>query len=215
MPLIANLFTSPFAFILYIVALLIALTVHEAAHAWAAKKLGDDTAESLGRLTLNPLAHLDPIGTMALLFVGVGWGKPVPVNPNNFKHPKLDNLKVALAGPISNLILALIATAFYWVFRPDGGSLASDFTTTFVYLNLVLMFFNLIPLPPLDGSKLIHLFLDEESYIRFEQYGFYILLGLIALGWLNIPVLSNLIFTPTQFVFNLLLNPFYGVQSFL
>lgn len=193
-------------FILYIISLVGALTFHEAAHAYVAKKLGDDTADDLGRLTLNPIAHLDPIGTVMLFVAGVGWGKPVPVNPNNFKSPKIDNLKVALAGPLSNLLLAIVFAAFYWIFRPAADSWAAAFTVVIVQINLVLMIFNLIPIPPLDGSKFVHLFLDEETYYQFEQYGFYLLIGLLVLGYFGIPILERIIFTPTQFLSGLLLG---------
>lgn len=202
--LIQQLFTDPLAFAIFAVALVLALSFHEAAHAFVAKRLGDDTAEALGRLTLNPLAHLDPVGTIALLVAGVGWGKPVPVNPDNFRSPRVDNLKVALAGPLSNLLLALIFAGFNLLFGPDPGSLASLFTGMIIWFNLLLMFFNLIPIPPLDGSKVLHLFLSERAYFFLEIYGFYFLFGLIVLMWLGIPLLSTLIFTPTQFLFQLL-----------
>lgn len=202
--LLNQLFKDPLAFALFAAALMLALSWHEAAHAYTAKKLGDDTAENLGRITLNPLAHLDPLGTIALLVAGFGWGKPVPVNPNNFRQPKLDNLKVALAGPLSNLALALLFAALNWIFQPQAHSLAANFTAIVIWFNLVLMFFNLIPLPPLDGSKVVHLFLDDVQLPRFEQIGYYLLFGLIALTWLGFPLISNLIITPTQTVYSLL-----------
>lgn len=204
--LISDLVESPNAYILFMVVLVAALSWHEAAHALIAKKLGDDTAESLGRLTLNPFAHLDPIGSIAILIFGIGWGKPVPVNPNNFANPKLDNLKVALAGPISNIILALIFAGFNAIFQPDQGSLASNFSQAMVYFNLLLALFNLIPIPPLDGSKLIHLFLSEENALKFEQYGFYLLVGLIAVSYFGIPVIGVIIAEPSQFLFDLLIG---------
>lgn len=202
--LLQDLFTNPLSFLIIAVALVLALSFHEAAHAYVAKLLGDDTAESLGRLTLNPLAHLDPLGTIAILVAGVGWGKPVPVNAGNFENPKLDNLKVALAGPFSNLLLTLLFALLNYIFKPGDGSLAHALTTTIIQLNLALMFFNLIPIPPLDGSKILHLFLDDETFFRFEQYGFYLLFGLIALTWIGIPLLSNLIFAPANYLFQLL-----------
>lgn len=202
--LIGQLFSNPISFILMAVVLVTALAWHEAAHALIAKHLGDDTAEAEGRLTLNPLAHLDPIGTIAILVAGIGWGRPVPVNPNNFNNPKLDNLKVALAGPISNLILALAFAGLNLIFRPDPGSLAGTFTALAIWYNLLLMFFNLIPIPPLDGSKVVHLFMNDETFFHFEQYGFYLLFGLIALSWIGIPLLSYIIVTPTQTIFSLL-----------
>lgn len=202
--LLNTLFTNPLSFFVVAIALLIALSWHEAAHALVAKRLGDDTAERLGRLTLNPLAHLDLVGTIALLIAGVGWGKPVPVNPSNFEQPKLDNLKVAIAGPISNLILALIFAGLNYIFQPDPGSLAGLVTGMAIWFNLILMFFNLIPVPPLDGSKIVHLFMSDEAFFRLEQYGFYLLFGLIALSWLGVPILSTLIISPAQQLFSIL-----------
>jgi Zn-dependent protease len=204
MPPISDLFNNPTGFILFIVVLLMALTVHEAAHAYAAKLLGDDTAELLGRLSLNPLVHLDPLGTLAMLVAGVGWAKPVPVNTSNFTNPRLHNLFVALAGPASNLLLAIVFAVFSAIFKPDPSSLAAAVTTLVIYFNIVLMLFNLIPIPPLDGSKILHLFMSDESFYTLEQYGTYILLGLILLGRFGIPILSTLIFGPTQFLLNLL-----------
>ncbi len=206
MPLLADLFTSPLDFFVVVIALLIALTVHEAAHAYVARLLGDPTAEHQGRLTLNPLAHLDPIGTIAILLVGIGWGKPVPVDMNNFKQPKLDNLKVALAGPISNLLLACFFALLARITQPDPSSIVAVFTSIIVQLNLALMFFNLIPLPPLDGSKVIALFMYEETFMRFERNGFYILVALLALGWFGFPLISRLIYGPTQLLYNVLLG---------
>lgn len=202
--LLGELFTNPLAFLIIAVSLVLSLSWHEAAHALIAKHLGDDTAETMGRLTLNPLAHLDPLGTIAMLVAGVGWGKPVPVNPRNFKNPKVDNLLVALAGPTSNLILALIFALLSLIFKPDGQSLAGLLSSTVIWFNLLLMFFNLIPIPPLDGSKIVHLFLTDEAFYNFERYGFYILFGMIALSYIGIPIISTIITVPTQAVFQLL-----------
>ena len=199
--LLQELFTNPLSFLATALALVISLSFHEAAHAYVAKRLGDNTAELLGRLTLNPLAHLDPLGTIAILIAGIGWGKPVPVNPNNFREPKLDNLKVALAGPLSNLILALIFTGLNYLFQPQAGSIAANFTTLIIWFNILLMFFNLIPVPPLDGSKIVHLFMNDEMFYQFERIGFFILFGLIILSYSGIPIFTQLIFGPTQAVF--------------
>ena len=197
---------NPAAFVLIAAALVLALSVHEAAHAYVARRLGDPTAEHMGRLTLNPLAHLDPIGTVLIFIVGVGWAKPVPVNPGNFRDPALDNLKVALAGPASNLLLAIFFAGMNYVFQPEPGSLASTFTSTIVWLNLTLMFFNLIPIPPLDGSKILGTVMDFGTYMYLEQYGSYFLFGLLALSYAGFPILQTLIFTPTRFVFGILMG---------
>lgn len=202
-----NLFLQPTA----IISILIALSVHEFSHAFIANRLGDPTAEHEGRMTLNPIAHLDPIGTLMFLFVGFGWGKPVPVNPNYFKNPKRDNAWVAFAGPISNLIVAFVAFACLLSVLPDGfrGSPAGllSFPTdgpviqTFflqlfgysIFINLALMAFNLLPIAPLDGSKFVHMFVPyqyEHTYRAFMQRGPFILIGLlIADQMLNIPIL--------------------------
>ncbi len=197
---------DPATFILIAIALILALSFHEAAHAYIARRLGDPTAEHMGRLTLNPLAHLDPLGTLLIFFVGVGWAKPVPVNPGNFRDPALDNLKVALAGPASNLILALFFAGLNYIFQPQIGSAAYLFTTTVIWLNLSLMFFNLIPIPPLDGSKILGTIMDFGTYMYLEQYGTYFLIGLLALSYAGFPVLQTLIFTPARFVFGLLMG---------
>ncbi len=180
------------------IPVLLAITVHEVAHGWVAMKLGDRTAEMLGRLTLNPLKHIDPIGTIvvpiALLVFGgfvFGWAKAVPVNANNFKNPKSDMAWVAIAGPISNLIMALI-----WAVVVKVGYLISpsyDGIGQFmvysgfagISINLILALLNLIPLPPLDGSRVLAAFLPSKLYyyyMRLEPYGFFILLGMMFLG---------------------------------
>lgn len=204
MSAISGLFSDPSGFVIFIIALLIALTFHEAAHAYVAKLLGDDTAEIMGRLTLNPLAHLDPLGTIAMVVAGVGWAKPVPVNPNNFQQPRFHNLLVALAGPATNFLIALFFAGLNVIFKPEPSSLAAGTTTLIIYFNLVLMLFNLIPIPPLDGSKILHLFMSDESFYYLEQYGTYLLIGLILLGQFGFPIISQLIFGPTQFLFSLL-----------
>ena len=203
---IGTLFSDPVAFILFAIVLIFSLSWHEAAHAFIAKRLGDDTAEHFGRLTLNPLAHLDPIGTILIFVAGVGWGKPVPVNPNNFDNPLLDNFKVALAGPVSNLILAAIFAAFFRIFHPDPNSVAGEFTQLAVQFNLIIMLFNLIPIPPLDGSKVVALFMSESAFEIYARYGLFILLGLILLDYGNVPILSSVIFGPVSALTKLLLG---------
>lgn len=147
--------------IFVIISLLIAITVHEATHALIAYKLGDSTAKIAGRLTLNPLAHLDPLGTIAMILIHFGWGKPVPVNPNNFKRPALDNFLVAISGPASNLIMATISGL---VLRISAGvPVIFAFFATLAILNVFLAIFNLLPIPPLDGSKIWNLVLSQES----------------------------------------------------
>lgn len=196
----------------FLISILLALSVHEAAHAWAALKLGDATAKMEGRLTLNPLAHLDPLGTILFVIVGFGWGKPVPVNPYYFKKPKRDAALVSLAGPASNLLLALIAfilfvivthrmptDAFALLEMPTSGSFGSVFVTQLLmsslFLNLGLMAFNLLPVAPLDGSKILQAFIPlryEDRYDEYLRYGPYVLLAILVLERvMNFTILSG------------------------
>jgi len=168
---------SPTVFFIVLIGLILALTVHEAAHAYSAKLLGDDTPERYGRLTLNPIAHLDLLGFLALLFFRFGWGKPVPVNPNNFKHPAFGNLLVAVSGPLSNLILATIVGLIARFLPAD--TVIFSVLESITYINILLALFNLIPIPPLDGSKIIGLFVRQETYIEMERLGPFILIAFI------------------------------------
>lgn len=214
----------------FIIAVLIAIAVHECAHAYAAYRLGDDTAKHAGRLTLNPLAHLDPMGALLFLVVGFGWAKPVPVNPARLGSPKRDNALVALAGPASNLLLAGIAFAgllllgISWGGSFDllslrGASVLQTFLLqlcgSLLFVNLTLMAFNLFPIAPLDGSKILEGFVPyrhELEYGRFMQYGPYILLGLLLFeSFLPFPVLSGWVFGISDAV----LVVFEGVAGFL
>jgi Zn-dependent protease len=196
--------------------LLMALTLHEFAHGYVAYRLGDPTAKTLGRLTLNPLKHLDPIGTLAFFLIKFGWAKPVPVNPNYFKNPKRDMLWVALAGPVTNLLLAIasamVAKAL-WLFAsfipysataeailvPVNAMLIAS-----VWINLVLCIFNFLPIPPLDGSRILTGLLPNDlarSYLKVEKYGFIIILVLAFSG-----VLSKVILPVISFANGLLLS---------
>jgi Zn-dependent protease len=196
----------------FIIAILIALTVHEWAHGFVADKLGDPTPRSEGRLTLNPIAHLDPLGTVMFFLVHFGWGKPVPINPRYFKHIRRDTALVAIAGPLSNLILAIIAFVLLFIIAPQFMNVpsAEDLLTVSgsgmsiqkfiaevlansLFINLGLMAFNLLPIAPLDGSKIVQAFVPlqyEYQYDKFLQNGPYILIALlIAERLLNIPIL--------------------------
>lgn len=143
----------------WVSALLTALTVHEFSHAIVGKWRGDDTAEQMGRLTLNPLAHIDPLGAVMLLTIGFGWAKPVPFAPSNLKNPLHDGLLIAVAGPVSNLVMALIAGGLFQIFSSTGwldmSTMLGAFLVLSVYVNMILFVFNLIPINPLDGSKVI------------------------------------------------------------
>jgi Zn-dependent protease len=174
-------------------AIIISLTIHEFFHGFSAKLLGDDTAESQGRLTLNPLAHIDPFGTILLPLMlsltglpAFGWARPVPVNPYNFKNPKSAMAIVSVAGPLSNLLLAILALIFLKIFSPSLGleNLLIIFLYSLVVVNAVLLTFNLIPLPPLDGSKVLFGILPDK-YESFKYWlstnGPYVLFGIIII----------------------------------
>ncbi|MDR2436186.1 MAG: site-2 protease family protein [Puniceicoccales bacterium] len=178
--------------IVYLI-LVISLSVHEWAHGYVANKLGDPTPAAFGRLTLNPLAHIDPIGTVAipllmiLLMPGFaifGWAKAVPINPKHFRRRKYGELMVSLAGPFSNLILAIfLAIIGACLAKNFGGSVGSLFATA-TWLNIILFIFNLIPVPPLDGARSLKVLLEisEETFFYLERWGFFILLILINIS---------------------------------
>lgn len=182
--------------------ILIALTLHEFAHAFVADRLGDPTPRNQGRLTLNPLAHLDPIGTILLFIARFGWAKPVLVDPRNFKNPQRDMMIVAAAGPASNLALALIFGIIYQFMQgapPETrtGVILQFIISYSVVINLVLAFFNLLPIPPLDGSKIIRAFLPDTvlpAFSKLESFGPFLLLGIIVLGqYFNIAIVWTII----------------------
>ncbi|MBS5724782.1 MAG: site-2 protease family protein [Clostridiales bacterium] len=191
--------------LLIIICVLIALTFHECAHGFAAYKLGDPTARNLGRLTLDPRKHLDPIGTICMLLFGFGWAKPVPVNSRYFKKPRKGMAITAVAGPLANLLLSFVAMLFYQIFfkvyanafsgatLQGSGSFGMNvllFTTMFFLylhtLNLYLAIFNLIPIPPLDGSRLLFLFLPDKYYFALMKYERIIMLVMLALLWTGV-----------------------------
>ena len=188
--------------------LLFALTVHELAHGWVAFRLGDPTAKMAGRLTMNPLKHLDPLGVLAFVIMKIGWAKPVPVDPRYFRNPQKDMLLVALAGPGANVLLALASALLarvlvsvpvlpLFVLQPLVGMLVAS-----VWINIMLAVFNIIPIPPLDGSKVLMGVLPPEaarSFARIEPFGFFILLALFYTG-----VIGGLILPIIRFANNLL-----------
>ncbi len=189
-------------------ALLIALTIHEYAHARIAVWLGDDTPRILGRLTLNPLAHLDPFGLIMLWLFKFGWAKPVPINPNNFKDWKKGTMLVSVAGPIANMIVALIAALVYGILAKmyllsSGVAIVLQFTYSY---NIIFAVFNLIPLPPLDGSKVLaNLLPGRQAYMfeRIEPYAPFILLALVYFNIINVfitPFYNGLSFIINQIV---------------
>ncbi len=199
-----QLLSSPFEFAGLLLALVTAISWHEAAHGFMANRLGDDTPKLAGRLTLNPLAHLDPIGSLFLLFFGFGWGKPVPINSTKFRNPAIDEFKVAIAGPLSNIVLAV---AFGISLRLLGAAVSEgtfELLSIFVFINLVLAVFNFLPIPPLDGSKLLRLVVPFEIYLMIEQLGFPILIGLLLLSAIGIPIFNTAVLGPTSVLFQLI-----------
>jgi len=210
--LLFSLLQNPLILVGWLLGLIIAITVHEFFHAFTAEKLGDPTAKYLGRLTLNPLAHLDPLGTLFLLFVGFGWGKPVPYNPGYIKSGKWGELLVALSGPISNLVLAFIFAIPYRFAIHSGVDVTVApwiiITQTIVELNLFLAIFNILPVPPLDGSKILYLFLPENSKRYLDRVGPYFIIGLFLIIFvLKIDILSYF-FTPVFHWLKYLVNSF-------
>ena len=177
----------PQILVLLIPSLMFALSFHEFSHAWMAKKCGDNTAANLGRLSLNPIAHLDPIGSLMILFVGFGWARPVPVNSYSLNNPRKDMMKIAAAGPISNLLLALIAGLFFRITSIIGLNL-DYFLFYFIQINISLAVFNMIPISPLDGSQIFTGYLSKNNpdlAIKIQAYGPQVLLGLILFGYIT------------------------------
>jgi Zn-dependent protease len=201
-------------------AILAALTLHELCHGFVAYRLGDLTAKSQGRLSFNPLKHLDPVGTLLLLFVGFGWAKPVPVNPYALnKKPSTGMAWVAAAGPASNLFLALLGGIFLmlyvsffgyaWLYDFDFSAelFFGLFFLYFIQINIVLMIFNLIPIPPLDGSRIVSVFLKPEARMRYnqlERYGIFIMLLICIVPIGGTTVISWLLTTPVSFLSSLI-----------
>lgn len=190
-------------FVLIIITLIISLTFHEYGHAASAKLLGDDTAQRMGRLNINPIAHIDPMGLLMVVLVGFGYAKPVPTNPNNYTS-KWGIPLVAAAGPAMNLLLAFVVINIYAAGLNSGNTFFSQpgpqyFFITLASINLLLMLFNLIPLGPLDGHYILGFFLpDRLSLVYLEynrRYGHYVFLGLILLSILGLPIFSTLMST--------------------
>jgi len=210
-----------FIYVLEMLLILLAsASVHEWAHAWTAEKLGDPTARSMGRVTLNPIPHIDPIGTIIvplffLLFSGgsafFAWAKPVPVNPSNFGKPVRDDILVSMAGPASNLMIALVAAVVFGVVgRFTGLEAIAPLASQIILVNALLMVFNLIPVPPLDGSHVLrHLVgMSEMTFLRFSQYGFFILIGLLVFT-----PFGDVLWAGIIFVANIALNLMISIGS--
>ena len=194
--------SNPPAAVAFLLGLVIGITVHEASHATSAYLLGDDTAYRDGRVTLNPISHLDVLGSLMLLMAGFGWGKPTPVVPSKLRGGVFGPVAVALAGPVSNLLIVAVCAALYLLppFR-DGNGYLFILVVMVAFTNALLFVFNLIPIPPLDGSKVIFPFLPRalDGFVMFmNQYGPMILLGLILISFVtNLPIL-NVLLAPVQ-----------------
>ena len=199
--------------VILIPPILFAVTVHEVAHGWMALRLGDPTAKSLGRLTMNPVKHLDPVGTLVFFLTQtIGWARPVPVNPVYFKDPRRDMIWVAAAGPVSNIMVAVLAAFFIRYGLRTVAIFLPDFVLTpitlmliiSVQLNIGLAVFNLLPIPPLDGSKVLMGLLPGElaaRYAQFERWGFVVLLFLVFTG-----VTGRIIVPLVYFLYNTLMG---------
>ncbi|MGN7297554.1 site-2 protease family protein [Ferdinandcohnia sp. SAFN-114] len=198
-----------------VITLLVAFTVHEFAHAYVAYKFGDDTAKRQGRLTLNPIAHLDPFGTILIFLAGFGWARPVPVNRFHFKRPRLAGILVSVAGPLSNLLVAALALLIYIILIRVGvfasipetfGEGFETFFNLFVRLNLVLFIFNLLPFPPLDGYRIIEDLVPARIRPKLTQY-----------EGLGIVLFLVLVITPVgdRFLYPLLTNGVYAITDLL
>lgn len=166
--MLSELFTNPFSFFVWLLALMAAITVHEFSHAYVADLLGDPTPRLAGRLTLNPLAHLDPLGTLMLILVRFGWGKPVPIDPFNLKSPRRDSALISLAGPGSNLIFAIFLS-FFLRFPIFHFSFLFFLLQPLIILNVILAVFNLLPIHPLDGFKIVAGFLRDDWASQWEE----------------------------------------------
>ncbi len=205
------------SFLLSLPIVLLSLSVHETAHGYIAYKLGDPTANSLGRLTLNPAKHIDPIGFICMVLVGFGWAKPVPINTRYFKKPKRDMALTAAAGPVSNLILALIFAILLRVEIELAPRFVTDqlsynifmWLNTFLFLgvrlNISLAVFNLIPIPPFDGSRIFLTLLPTDLYFKIMKYEQYIYIGLMVL------LVLGALDTPIAFVTNLFMDLIFAV----
>lgn len=210
--MLGNLFNNPLGFIFWLGALVIGISIHEFSHALAADRLGDPTPRLQGRLTLNPLAHLDPLGTLLLIVARFGWGKPVVFDPYNLRHPRRDAAIISLAGPASNVILAIAASLVLRTLPlvPLGPvSLALDgFLQLLIVLNIILAVFNLIPIHPLDGFKIVGGILPENyarEWAQLEPYGLIFLLFLILPVFGNAAPISQLVNPVINFLLSILL----------
>ena len=202
---------NPITALVFVIGLVVAISIHEAAHAFVAYRLGDPTAKLAGRLTLDPRSHLDPIGTLALLLVGFGWGKPTPFDPFNLRNVKRDSALISAAGAVSNFILATLLSLPYLIaFFTNSVNLTIvnlyQFLSPIILINLLLGVFNLIPVHPLDGFKVLAGLLPRDWYrdfVQTERYGIFILLLLLVSG-----AIGKILFPIVSYLFNVLMPHF-------
>jgi len=188
MGLLNLLISDPATFILIAIPLLYSIILHELAHGWVASKMGDPTAKMMGRLTLNPLKHLDPIGTLMLFLVGFGWARPVPVDLRNIRNYRQGLILVSSAGIFANMAIAFVAILLSQILQPESSSVTAKALYYTAQINIMLAAFNLIPVPPLDGSKILMGFVSERmqyALSKLEPYGFFIIIGLLFFGALD------------------------------
>ena len=206
--LIEQIFTDPISVLITLTIIIISLSVHEAAHAYSAYWFGDITPKLQERLTLNPMAHVDPFGLLFIVLAGIGWGRPVQFNPYNLKNPRRDGAIIAVAGPLSNILLAFLGVVLYIVLSTLGLIDISvvQILRQFIFLNIALAVFNMIPLEPLDGFKVVAGLLPGHLALQWHEtarYGIYVLLILLITGGIE-----RIIFPVSGFILKLLLLPF-------
>lgn len=208
MGLASLLFSNPVLFFIVAILLLYSVIAHEVAHGWVAHLFGDNTAKNHGRLTLNPISHIDPLGALMLFLVGFGWAKPVPIDYYRLKNYRVGLIAVSLAGCLANILIATIGIFFLQLSAVSVNSMLAVILTILVRVNIILGAFNLIPIPPLDGSKILMGFLPasgQQTMARLERYGFFIIIILLYTGLLDpvIIFMQNLIYAAIGLLFRL------------
>lgn len=212
-----NLLSDPLSAVFFLVAVVFGLVVHEFAHAYVASRQGDQTARLAGRVTLNPLKHLDPIGSLIFLVAGIGWAKPVPVNPYNLKEGKLGDFYVSMAGIITNLVVAFLFALPFRIIQLMGGDIAGvdnvvlEFASMMIAVNVLLAAFNVLPFPPLDGSKAIGILVPRSlwpAYQRYLEIGPAILLGIFGLYFIAGINLFSPVLDPVRALFSYIVAGF-------
>ncbi len=212
--LIMNLMQNPVMLLVFLIGLVVAITIHEYAHAYAAYRCGDPTAKYMGRLSFNPLAHLDPLGTIFLFLVGFGWGKPVPTNPNNYSK-RSDEIYVALAGIFANLIVATVLAIPIRIASLKGISVDSNvwlaMLSIIVDMNIILAAFNILPFYPLDGSHVVEYFMSEDTLTFYHTYSPYALLGILILDRIGNTLILYTIMEPLIRIFSLICKGTFSI----